>query len=106
MPTRIKGFVCYCPELRLYWYKVTDEANPKNDVDYKFDDLELENAITAHLAAGSEEQAKFMSRVTGLGRVNPHKVITFDTETDKLDVVEPSEFWPPQVDTSRGDDEV
>ena len=98
MPARIKGFVCYCPELRLYWHKTTDLDHPENNVDYKFDDDDLEKAITAHLSEGDDMKAKFMAYITGLGRVNPHKVVTFDTEGDKIDIVDPSEFWPAQAD--------
>jgi hypothetical protein len=94
MPARLKGFVCFCPDLNLYWYKVTNEDSPQEDVDYKFDDLELENAISTHIASGNEVAAKFMADSTGLGRVNPHKYVTFDTENDSLEVVEPKDFRP------------
>jgi hypothetical protein len=89
----LTGFVCYCPELRLYWYKVSNEEKPDQDADYKFSDDELENAIAAHLAQDNTKEAKFMAELTGLARVNPHKFVEFDQERDEVKTVEPVDFW-------------
>lgn len=89
----LNGFVCYCPELRLYWYKVSNQDAPDQDADYKFNDDELENAIATHLASDQTDQARFMAELTGMARVNPHKIVRIDQEKDEIKVVEPSEFW-------------
>ncbi len=31
--------------------------------------------------------------MTGLARVNPHKVVAFDTGDDKIDIKDPGPFW-------------
>lgn len=87
------GFVCYCPELRLYWYKVSNEENPEQDADYKFNDDELEDAIATHLASKQDKEAEFMGHLTGLGRTNPHKIVSFDQDKDEIKVEDPADFW-------------
>lgn len=98
----LSGFVCYCPELRLYWYKVSNNEKPDQDADYKFNDEELENAIATHLANDNETEAKFMAELTGLARVNPHKVVEIDQGKDKIDVVDSDDFWKKQDAPSGG----
>lgn len=87
------GFVCYCPELRLYWYKATNEDVPEQDADYKFGEDELEDAIASHLAQDRQSEAEFMSQLTGLARVNPHMFVEIDQARDKLALTTPKDFW-------------
>lgn len=89
----LTGFVCYCPETRLYWYKVSNDEAPDQDADYKFNDEELENAIATHLASEKVDEAKFMAELTGMARVNPHKFVRFDQEKDEVKAVDPVDFW-------------
>lgn len=90
----VTGFVYFCPELRLYRYTCKDGV-PDNDVDYKFDADELEDAIVTQLTRedGNDGEARFLAHMTGLARVNPHKLVKFDTGTNKIDVVEPADYW-------------
>jgi hypothetical protein len=101
----VKGFVYYCPELRLYRYKV-EGASESESADYKFDADELEDTLVALLVDDKDQtkaaQAKFLANMTGLARVNPHKIVQFDTGSDKIDVLEPAAFWK-KHDEERGD---
>lgn len=97
----VSGFVYYCPDLQIYRYYIKDTSLPPNECeqDMKFTDSELEDTLAAQLATEEEKNvshAKFVSHMTGLGRVNPHKVVEFDTETDNIVVTEPAEFWKKQ----------
>lgn len=91
------GFVCHCPELRLYRYVVRDDTksnSSEGEVDYKFDEDDLENTIASHLASGDEMNAKVMAAVTSLARLHPHKFVEFnEAGMDKIEVREPSDFW-------------
>jgi len=104
----VKGMVYYCPELRLYRYKADDSKNSENAIDSKFDADELEDAIVAQLVAAekaglkNDHQAKFLANMTGLARVNPHKIVTFDDESDKIKILDPVEYWK-QHDKARED---
>lgn len=93
----ITGIVYYCPELRLYRYKTTNSADREADVDYKFDADELEDSLVALLSREPNEdknaQAKFLANMTGLARVNPHKIVSFDIENDKIDVLDADVYW-------------
>lgn len=91
----VTGFVCYCPDLRLYHYKFTDTSKPEGEqvTMYKFDEDELEMAVSTHLAAGNETEAKFMAKITGLGRVNPHKFVEFDVDSEGIVITDPKKFW-------------
>jgi|SRR5579863_2141176 hypothetical protein len=94
----VTGMVYFCPELRLYRYKMDDDAHPEMGIDSKFDADELEDAIVAQIAAakragGDDRQARFLANMTGMARVNPHKIVTFDVESDKAKVVEPKDYW-------------
>jgi hypothetical protein len=94
----VTGMVYYCPELRLYRYKIDDSAHPENAIDSKFDADELEDALVAQIAAaqrsgGDDSQARFLANMTGMARVSAHKIVTFNVEDDKAVVVEPSEYW-------------
>jgi hypothetical protein len=101
-----RGIVYYCPELRLYRYKyktydkAAGEAVEEAEiVDYKFDADELEDTLTAVLASGDEAKeanANFVANITGLARVNPHKIVEFDTgegDEGKIEIKDPVEFW-------------
>lgn len=89
-----KGFVCYCPELKLYHiYQEDPSGPPDSKLDYKFDDEGLEMAIATHLANGREAEASTMSLMTGAARVNPHKFVVFDAATEKIDIVEPKDHF-------------
>jgi hypothetical protein len=98
-----KGFIYFCPELRLYRYKCSsyeagEDGVPKfgEELDYKFDADELEDTLVALLASGEaprEAEAKFMADMTGLARINPHKVVNFDTGKDEISPSEPGPFW-------------
>lgn len=90
----IKGFVCYCPDLRLYWYKVGDATKPENEHDdFKFDEDNLETSIATHLANENQAEAEFMATVTGFARLHPHKFVFLDSDKEGLKVQEPVEFW-------------
>jgi hypothetical protein len=91
----LRGFICYCPELRLYRYKVTDDSKPEleRDTDYKFDEDELEDAITTHLVNENKTEAEFMTQLTGLARVSPHKIIYIDQNKEEIRAVDPAEFF-------------
>lgn len=93
----VKGFVCFCPDLLMYRYKIVDDSKEQGDAEHeiyhKFDEDELLDSIAFHLKEGNMDAAKFVSKITGLGRVNPHKVITFDTASEKIDIHEPAVFW-------------
>jgi hypothetical protein len=94
----VTGMVYFCPDLRLYRYKLDDSEHPENAIDSKFDADELEDAMVAQLAAAKlkgadDSQSRFLASMTGMARINPHKVVTFDVENDKAKVVEPAEFW-------------
>lgn len=94
----VKGMVYFCPELRLYRYKVDDSEHPENAIDSKFDADELEDAVVAQVAAakrsgGDDRHARFLANMTGMARVNPHKIVTFDFEEDKAKILEPAEYW-------------
>lgn len=92
-----KGFVYYCPELRLYRYALEGEGVEK--VDYKFDADDLEDSIVDLLNTTGPDveqkkaQANFMMNMTGLARINPHKIVRFDGESDKVEVVDPGPHW-------------
>jgi len=99
----VMGFVCYCPHLRLYQYKLTDTSKPEGEreADYKFDEADLEIGIATHLAADNEKEAKFLAELTGLARVNPHKYVMIDKakSTDAMvnfKLVEPEAYWKEQ----------
>lgn len=94
----VTGMVYFCPDLRLYRYKVDDSAHPENAIDSKFDADELEDAVVAQLAeanrlGGDDRMARFLSNMTGMARVNPHKIVTFNVEDDKAKIVEPADYW-------------
>lgn len=89
----MSGFVCYCPDLRLYWYKVENPEKPDQEADYKFNDEELEDAIATHLANEQQREADFMAELTGLARTNEHMFVVFDQVRDEIKVEEPSKFW-------------
>ena len=95
----VTGMVYFCPELRLYRYQISDSQNRDNDVDYKFDADELEDALVAILSRpedekeGSHQEAKVMADMTGLARVNPHKIVRLDIEKNKIEIAEPADFW-------------
>ena len=98
-----RGIVYFCPELRLYRYRYNayeQESGKKEElgelVDYKFDTDELEELVVALLATGDtgrEAEANFVANITGLARTNPHKIVRFDTGSDKIEIVEPGPFW-------------
>lgn len=99
----VMGFVCYCPELRLYQYKLTDTTKPEGerDTDYKFDENDLEISIATHLAADNKKEAKFLADFTGLARVNPHKYVMIDKskstdEVANFKLVDPADYWKEQ----------
>ena len=59
---------------------------------------ELEDAIVAPIAAaqrdgGDDRQARFLANMTGMARVNAHKIVTFNVEEDKAVVLEPRDYW-------------
>lgn len=89
----MSGFVCYCPALRLYWYKVENSESPDQEADYKFTDDELEDAISTHLASEQQREAEFMTWVTGLARTNPHKFVLFDMVKDEISTEDSVDFW-------------
>ena len=94
----VTGMVYFCPELRLYRYKLDDSVHPENAIDSKFDADELEDTMVAQLAAakraGSDDtQARFLANMTGMARINPHKIVTFDVDGDKAKILEPAEYW-------------
>lgn len=99
----IKGFVYFCPDLRLYRYvcrpyETSDDGTlkPGEEIDYKFDADELEDTLVALLASSEEArvaEAKFIANMTGLARINPHKVVEFDTGEDKISPGDPKPFW-------------
>ena len=91
----MSGFVCYCPDLRLYRYvtKNDEKPNGEGDVDYKFDDDELENVIATHIAQDQKMQAEVMAQVTGLARLHPHTFVRFSESEDKIDVIQPEDHW-------------
>jgi hypothetical protein len=94
----VTGMVYFCPELRLYRYKMDDSVHPEASIDSKFDADELEDAIVAQLAAakragGDDRQAHFLANMTGMARLNPHKIVAFNVEDDKAKIIEPSEYW-------------
>lgn len=89
----MSGFVCYCPDLRLYWYKVENPDSPDQEADYKFSDDELEDAIATHLANEQQREAEFMGTITGLARTNPHEFVLFDQEKDQVKLESTADFW-------------
>lgn len=98
----VRGIVYFCPELRLYRYKCRtyehEDGGLKlgDDADYKFDADELEDMLVALLSSGDktkEMEARFVADMTGLGRVNPHKVVVFDTGDNKIEIQEPGPYW-------------
>jgi hypothetical protein len=94
----VTGMVYYCPALRLYRYKLDDSVHPENSIDSKFDADELEDVMVAQIAAakragGDDSQSRFIASMTGMARINPHKIVTFDVENDKANVVEPADYW-------------
>jgi hypothetical protein len=110
MPAKkvLRGVVYYCPDLRLYryQYEVFERVEGKelkkvdDGVDYKFDGDELEDTLVAVLASSHDEKAEaeanFTSHVTGLARVNPHKIVEFqaaDGEDWKINIRDGKQFW-------------
>ncbi len=91
----VVGFICFCPDLRLYRYKITDHTQPEDsrETDLKFTNDELENSIAEHLANNRESDAEFLAHMTGLARVNAHKIVTFDVEADNITIADTAEFW-------------
>jgi hypothetical protein len=94
----VTGMVYFCPELRLYRYKVDDSAHPENAIDSKFDSDELEDAIVAQIATakrtgGDDRQAMFLANMTGMARLNAHKIVAFDVEKDKAEIIDPAKYW-------------
>jgi hypothetical protein len=91
----IKGYVCHCPELKLYHYHRFDTSAPVNEQesDYKFDEDSLEMAIATHLANNQEDEAQAMAHLTGLARLQPHMFITFDTGIEKFETVSPANHF-------------
>jgi hypothetical protein len=98
----VRGIVYFCPELRLYRYKCRnydhEDGSLKlgDDADYKFDAEELEDMLVALLSSGDESkmaEARFVASMTGLGRLNPHKVVVFDTGDNKIEIKEPKDYW-------------
>jgi len=97
-----RGIVYFCPDLRLYRYKFRaydrEGGGEKlgDEADYKFDDDELEDMLVALVASGDkdkEAQANFVANITGLARLNPHKIVEFDTGDNKIEIKEPGPFW-------------
>jgi hypothetical protein len=95
------GFVCYCPELRLYhYYRDMDQKDskgvklPGSEDDHKFTDDELEAAVMAYLASEKEDEAKSLAQVTALARHHPHKIVKFNGE-GAIEVQDPT---PPKPD--------
>lgn len=97
-----RGFIYFCPELRLYRYKCrTYDGDVLGDeTDYKFDSDELEDTLVALLASDDPAkvaEAKFVAHMTGCGRRYPHKIVMFDTgepnEDQQIKVTEPGMFW-------------
>ncbi len=88
------GMVCYCPELRLYHYKIIDDDKPKheNTEAAYFDEEALEDAIAQLMALDKTPNAEALAQMTGLGRLHPHKVIEF-TDDDNPLIIEASEYW-------------
>lgn len=85
-----KGTVYYCSDLKLY--RFTREAGEDGEaIDYKFDEDELVATLGTHMANGATQEAEFVSWVTGLGRINPHKIVEF--EDGKIVVRDPKEYW-------------
>jgi hypothetical protein len=66
--------ISFCPHLGLYHYTRAD------GVDYLFDTKKLEEAIDAYLKSGDTKQADFMATLTGVARLHPHKIVSFDEE--------------------------
>jgi hypothetical protein len=66
--------ISFCPHLGLYHYTRAD------GVDYLFDTKKLEEAIDAYLKSGDAKQADFMATLTGVARLHPHKIVSFDEE--------------------------
>lgn len=91
----VKGFVCYCSDLKLYHYHRLDTSQPVNEqeTDYKFDDESLEMAIATHLANSQEDEAQVMAHMTGLARLHPHMFIVFDTDLSKVEPVSPVDHF-------------
>ena len=85
------GFVYFCPDLRLYRYVVNDDST--SSIDYKFDEDELENTIASYLASEEKLKADVMASVTGLARLHPHKIVKFDEQSEKFEIVEAKDFW-------------
>lgn len=91
----VRGTVYYCPDLRLYRYE-TESSKDNEQVDYKFTADELEDALVAILAGNDphkKAEANFLANMTGLARVNPHKVVSFDTGADKIEVLDAEGYW-------------
>lgn len=102
----VSGFVYYCPDLQFYRYHIKDSNLPpnENEEDMKFTEAELEDSIAAQLVEENEESvahARFVAGMTGLGRVNPHKVVVFDTDNDNITILEPKEFWEQQEEARK-----
>lgn len=91
----VKGFVYFCPDLRLYRYKITDFTKPEDqrETDLKFDEDDLEISIATYLANDDKANADFMAHMSGLARVNPHKIVSFDVEADDITIIETADFW-------------
>lgn len=66
--------ISFCPHLGLYHYTRAD------GVDYLFDTKKLEEAIDGYLKGGDAKQADFMATLTGVARLHPHKIVSFDEE--------------------------
>jgi hypothetical protein len=66
--------ISFCPHLGLYHYTRAD------GVDYLFDTHKLEEAIDSYLKSGDTKQADFMATLTGVARLHPHKIVSFDEE--------------------------
>jgi hypothetical protein len=84
------GYICFCPDLKLYHYHLTDDSKvgPDAEADYKFTEDELEDVVAAHLVQKNEKEAEFVAKITGLARHYPHKMVEFSSE-GKMEIKEP-----------------
>lgn len=94
----VHQIVYHCPELHLYRYIVVDSDNPDNDQDYKFDEEELVMAIATHQEsrdALQQAQADIMAKITGVARLNPHKICRIEgvEAGAKISVIEPADYF-------------
>lgn len=87
--------VFFCPDLRLYNYEARDTEDSNNNTELKFDSYGLEDALVAQIASGGEEevQARSLANITGLARINPHKIVRYEVSSNEVKVIEPEAHW-------------